>query len=144
MGDPAWQLLDGLPAWEITEFPRTSHAPGDGSANSGGLAGTQRYRRMQSLAAAARLGSPAAFGWVRARAGGPVRVIAAGDGLGADDNDGAAGATDSTDQVIPLACPAGARGRALPPGGGARAFTALPCWAGWCWPSRSGRTSGRP
>jgi hypothetical protein len=120
MSAPAWQLLNSLPAWEITEIPRISHARADGARNGHGLAGAERGKRMQSLAAASRRGSPAAFGWVRAQARGPVRVIAAGDGLRADE--------DSTGPVIPLAYPAGANGQILPPGGGAEAFAALPYW----------------
>jgi hypothetical protein len=120
MSAPAWQLLNGLPAWEITEIPRDSHDRGGSDGRDRGLAGAERGTRMQSLAAASRRGSAAAFGWVRAQPGGPVRVVAAGDGLRADE--------DSAGPVIPLAYPAGARGRVLPPGSGTEAFTALPCW----------------
>jgi uncharacterized protein len=120
MSAPAWQLLASQPAWDITEIPRPSRPRPASAADAFGQAAADRDIRVQSLASACRWGTPAAFGWVRANAGGPVRVIAAGPGLTAGE--------DSAGPVIPLAFPAGARGRPLPPGGVADAFTVLPCW----------------
>jgi uncharacterized protein len=124
MSVPAWQLLAGLPAWEITEIPRPVPPGGDTANGTAGRDAGERERRMLSLASASRAGSAAAFGWVRESAGGPVRVIAAGNGLRADDDD----AAGQPGQPIPLGYPAGALGRPLPPGGLSAAFTALPCW----------------
>jgi hypothetical protein len=80
---------------------------------------------MMALASAARSGSAAAFGWVRATGSGPVRVIAAGKGMSAGEED--TGAADPAGPV-PLAYPAGATGRPLPPGELTAALTALPYW----------------
>jgi hypothetical protein len=127
MSVPAWQLLAGLPAWQVTQIPRPGPAGGDPAGGTGPrrTPAGGREQRMLSLAAAARSGSAAAFGWARGTASGPVTVIAAGQGLCADDGtapgDGPAG-------PVPLSYPAGALGRPLPPGGLAAAFTALPCW----------------
>jgi uncharacterized protein len=123
MSVPAWQLLAGLPAWEITKIPRHPPPSGEAANGTGRYAG-ERERRMLSLASASRAGSAAAFGWVRESAGGPVRVIAAGNGLRTED-DGAAG---QPGQAAALGYPAGTIGRPLPPGGLPAAFTALPCW----------------
>ena len=116
MSGPAWQALTGLPAWEITQIPRDDEprpqSPASDRADRGAA------RRVQALAAACRRGAPVAFGWIRDRAGGRVRVIAAGPGLMA--------AADADEMVLTL--PAAARARPLPPGGGASLFTALGCW----------------
>src|SRR6185437_5124157 len=71
------------------------------------------------LAAAYHRGGPVAFGWMRERAGGPVRVVAAGTGLAA--------AADGTGEVI-LTLPAGARAIPLAAGGAAPLFASLACW----------------
>jgi hypothetical protein len=117
MSGPAWQALTGLPAWEITEIPRydgprAESPPGDGTDR-------RAAQRVQALAAAYQRGTPAVFGWLRDRAGGPVRVIAAGPGLAA--------AADPAEETV-LALPAGARARQLHQGGAAPLFTALRCW----------------
>jgi hypothetical protein len=117
MGGPAWQALAGLPAWEITEIPRPGE-PGQGEARSSDRADRGAAQRMQALAAACQRGVPVAFGWVRDRAGGPVRVIAAGPGLAA---------ASSADETV-LTLPAGARARPLPVGGAALAFAGIRCW----------------
>jgi uncharacterized protein len=123
MSAVAWRLLTGLPAWEVTEIPRMTPS---GAASGDRAAGQERRTRMLSLASASRAGSPVAFGWVREHAHGPVRVIAAGDGMFADDGSNGAGPAGSP---VPLGFPPGAAGKALPPGGLAAAFTAMPCWA---------------
>jgi hypothetical protein len=117
MGDPAWQALTGLPAWEITQVPRRE-APRPGSPSGDG-AGSGAAQRVQALAAAYQRGTPLAFGWVRDRAGGRVRVVAAGPGMAA--------AADGTGEVI-LTLPAGARARPLAAGSTAPLFASLACW----------------
>jgi hypothetical protein len=117
MGGPAWQLLTSLPAWEITQIPRRDSprpesAPGDGPEH-----GTAQ--RVQALAAAYHRGGPVAFGWMRDRPGGQVRVVAAGTGLAA--------AADGTGEII-LTLPAGARAVPLAAGGAAPLFASLACW----------------
>lgn len=117
MGGPAWQVLTGLPAWEVTQIPRRDgprpeSAPGDRPKH-----GTEQ--RVQALAAAYHRGGPVAFGWMRERAGGPVRVVAAGTGLAA--------AADGTGEVI-LTLPAGARAVPLAAGGAAPLFASLASW----------------
>ena len=117
MSGPAWQALTGLPAWEITQIPRrdqpreqlsSGDRPDDGTA-----------RRVQALAVAYRRGVPVVFGWLRDRAAGPVRVVAAGPGIVA--------ASGGAGEMV-LTLPAGARGRPLPVGGTAALFEALGCW----------------
>jgi uncharacterized protein len=117
MSGPAWQALTGLPAWEITQIPRRD-APRPESA-SGDQGDHGAAQRMQALAAAYQRGAPTVFGWVRDRAGGRVRVIAAGPGLAA--------AVDGTGETV-LTLPAGARAWPLPAGGAASLFTSLSCW----------------
>ena len=112
MSDPVWKALGEQPAWEIAEIPRPGPPGADASA--------ERERRMLSLAAASRKDSPVAFGWVRENAGGPVRVITAGAGLDAGG--------EGEGPLVPLAFPAGALGRPLPPGDLAAAFTAIASW----------------
>ena len=117
MGDPAWQMLTGLPAWEITQIPRRE-TPRPGSPPGGG-AESEAAQRVQALAAAYQRGTPVAFGWIRGRATGPVRVIAAGPGMAAG--------TDGTGETV-LTLPAGARARPIPAGGMASLFASLACW----------------
>jgi DNA helicase HerA-like ATPase len=90
-----------------------------------------RPQRVAALVAAyhAGLAAPArgtvAFGWVRTAAGGPVRVIAAGDALvGSVDPE----AADPEAAEVLLALPGGARGKALPPDGLARLIEQVGCW----------------
>jgi hypothetical protein len=105
-GQPPWQLLSGLPAWQVTELPR------DGEDST--------VRRAQELVSAYCSGTAIAVGWIREHASGPVRVIAAGHDLAAGD-------------VLML--PAGARGIPLPGEGTTRLLAQIPCWmtlAGVC------------
>ena len=117
MSGPPWQVLTGLPAWDISEIPRRDapcpETPAGASADHGVA------QRVQALAAAGQRGAPAVFGWIRERAGDRVRVIAAGPGLTA--------AADGAGHVV-LTLPAGARARPLPPGGAASLFCSLSCW----------------
>jgi hypothetical protein len=109
-GPGSWQMLSGLSAWQVTEIPRPGE---DAAAGDGGA-----QQRALALSAAYGCAMPVAVAWLRERAGGPVRVLAAGPGLTAGDDDG---------QAV-LALPAGARGRPLPDGGLAAALDGLPCW----------------
>src|SRR5882724_5314719 len=81
MSDQAWQALTGLPAWEITQIPRCDGPRPESSPAEGLDFGAGQ--RAQALAAAHRRGAPVAFGWIRDRAAGPVRIIAAGPGVAA-------------------------------------------------------------
>ncbi|HEY3956088.1 MAG TPA: ATP-binding protein [Streptosporangiaceae bacterium] len=116
MTDTAWQVLRGLVAWQVGDIPRLPLARArDGGPEEGDWLAAQR---LQALVSAFHHGSPLALGWLRARAGGPVQVIAAGQALmgGADGG-----------QVL-LTLPAGARGDPLPADGAGAALAQLPCW----------------
>src|ERR1700761_4668275 len=106
----AWRRLCGLEAYQITEIPR----PDEEAANRD----PGRVQRAAALVAAYHAGQTVAFGWLRERAGEPVRVLAAGPGL--------AGSVSGADVV--LALPGGARGRVLGPGAVAAAGGGLACW----------------
>jgi uncharacterized protein len=114
----------GCPAYRITEIPRRPESSQAGPARpDGGDPG--RPQRAAALAAAYHAGiaqpaGPVAFGWVRAAAGGPVLIIAAGDAL--------VGSADPVDGEVLLALPGGARGRALPPAELAGVLGRLACW----------------
>ncbi|HEX4288833.1 MAG TPA: ATP-binding protein [Trebonia sp.] len=101
----------GCAAYRITEIPRRPDPAQAGPARPDG--GDQgRPQRAAALVAAyhAGIAKPAgtvAFGWVRAAAGGPVLMIAAGDAL--------VGSVGPADGEVLLALPGGARGTALPP-----------------------------
>ena len=116
MSGPVWQVLNGLPAWEVTQIPRRD-AHGETVRGDQGDHGAAQ--RVQALAAAYQRGAPTVFGWIREQAGGRVRVIAAGPGIAA--------ATDGTGETV-LTLPAGARAWPLAPGGVASLFTSLGCW----------------
>jgi len=110
-GPRPWQALAALPTWQITEMPRDQ--AGDGAVRDTGMA-----QRVQALVSASGSADPLAIAWVRDRAGGPVRVLAAGPAL--------AGGHDGGQTVLTF--PAGARASALQPGQGIRMLSALPCW----------------
>ena len=86
-----------------------------------------RAQRVAALAAAyhagiavgAAAGGAVAFGWVRRAAGGPVRVVAAGDAL--------AGSLLTGEDVL-LSLPGGARAALLPRGELAELLGRLPAW----------------
>jgi uncharacterized protein len=111
-------------AYRITEIPRRPESSQAGPARpDGGDPG--RPQRAAALAAAyhegiAKSAGPVAFGWVRAAAGGPVLIIAAGDAL--------VGSADPADGEVLLALPGGARARALPPAELAGVLGQLACW----------------
>jgi uncharacterized protein len=117
--------LQGLDAYAVREIPRREDAhPDGGAARPGADAG--RAQRVASLVAAYHAGiaggqaRPVAFGWVRASAGGPVRVVAAGDAL--------VGSTAGKPADVLLSLPAGARGTALAPGELSELVGGLRCW----------------
>src|ERR1700749_3075093 len=94
----AWRRLCGLPAYQLDEIPRRDE---DQAGRDPG-----RAQRTAALVAAYHAGETVAFGWLRERAGGAVRVLAAGSAL----------AGSVTGAEVVLALPGGARGRVLPPG----------------------------
>jgi uncharacterized protein len=113
VNDGAWQVLGGLQAWQITEFPRRPHAR-QNSAPDQDRADLGATQRLQALVSAFHYGAPVAFGWLREHAGGPVRVLAAG--------------TSRADGADVLTFPAGARGQRLPPGQVNDLLARMPCW----------------
>ena len=128
MGGPAWQVLTGLPAWEITQIPRRMARVRNPRPATGLTTG--RRSGLQALAAAYQRGAPVAFGWVRDRIGGrPVRVIAAGPGLAA-----AADGTGETILTLPAGARAAAAGRRRRGGVVRRRSRAGRRWP-WSWPT---------
>jgi uncharacterized protein len=118
-GHHPWQVLSGLPAWQLTQVPQAAQH------RDGGLPGDGAVQRAAELVSAWCRAAPVAVVWVRERAGGPVRVIAAGPGIGAG--------SDGGQDVLTL--PAGARGLPLEGGEAARLLAGVPCWvqlAGVC------------
>jgi uncharacterized protein len=112
----AWRRLCGLDAYWITEIPRRDEdetGRGSGSERDPG-----RAQRVAALVAAYHAGETVAFGWLRERAGGPVRILAAGPAL--------AGSVSGGEVV--LALPGGARGLILGHGALAQAMAGLSCW----------------
>jgi hypothetical protein len=118
--------LRGVPAYVVSEIPRRE----DGFAAAGArreAGDSGRGQRVAALVAAYHAGiagdgaAPVAFGWVRLSAGGPVRIIAAGDAL--------VGSADfAGDAEVLLSLPAGARARGLGDGELARLIAGLACW----------------
>ena len=96
---PAWEVLQGLAAWRVTEIPRQPQRPAV-SEPAGDLLALQR---VAALTSAYHAGGPVAFGWIRQSAGGPVQVLAAGQALAAG--------TDGGHTLLTL--PAGGRGEPL-------------------------------
>ena len=123
-GQQLWEVLSGLPAWQLTQVPRPSPRrdearPGDRAPDDG------TAQRAAELVSAWCRSAPVAVAWVREQPGGPVRVITAGPDLAAG--------SDTGQDVLVL--PAGARGQPLGTGGAAILVSALPCWeplAGVC------------
>jgi uncharacterized protein len=146
----AWDALNELDAYRITEIPRRLDAdtaqPSAGQPPPGQAADPGRTQRLAALIAAYHAdakgnGSGAvALGWVRDSAGGPVYVLAAGPGLvGSDDG-----------QDVFLTLPGGARGRPLPRAGLTGLMARLPSWCAiggisdGLLPGEEHRAGGRP
>jgi len=102
--------LDGLKGYLVREIPRREDADLD-AGRAREVSDHGRAQRFPALVAAYHSGvaagqaRPVAFGWMRAGAGDPVRVIAVGEAL-------VGGADDTTGEVF-LSVPAGARARVL-------------------------------
>ena len=79
-GQQPWQVLSALPAWQLTQVPRPRSAATTAGLTSG--SGDGAAQRAAELVSAWCRSAPVAVAWVRERAGGPVRVITAGPGLG--------------------------------------------------------------
>jgi DNA helicase HerA-like ATPase len=128
--------LQGLPAYVVGEIPRRD----DGFAETGAAQRDPdpgRGARVAALTAAyhasvaesevvtgdevVTAGPAVAFGWVRLAAGGPVRVIAAGDTLVGSAGPGSAG-------EVRLSLPAGARARQLADGELDQLVRGIACW----------------
>ncbi len=121
----AWNALNELNAYRITEIPRRSDAdatrPALDQPNDVG-----RTQRLAALIAAYHAGaeakgngSPAlAIGWIRHSAGGPVQVLVAGTGL----------VGSEAGQEVFLTLPGGARAQPLLRGTVARLMAQLPSW----------------
>jgi uncharacterized protein len=127
--------LGGLPAYLVSEIPRREDAHQDTDPRRGPDPG--RGQRAAALVAAYHWGTagnaarPVALGWVRTAAGGPVRVIAAGDALVGGVLDGGVphgGVPDRGSGRVLLALPSGARARALADGELTGLVASLGCW----------------
>jgi hypothetical protein len=117
MDGGAWQVLQDLPTWQVTQLPRRPHARQDFPAGRD-QADRGAAQRLQVLVSAFHYGAPVAFGWLREHPGGPVRVLAAGPAL--------AGGGDGAQVVLTL--PAGAGAEPLPAGRAAALLARVPCW----------------
>lgn len=110
----AWETLQDLAAWQVATIPRRP-PPRDRAEDDGDLLAAQRHA---ALISAFHAGGPVAFGWVREEAGGPVRVLAAGQALAA---------SPDADQVL-MALPAGGRGESVGGQAAAGFWARLGCW----------------
>jgi DNA helicase HerA-like ATPase len=121
----AWQELDGLDAYRITEIPRRPEA-GDTETPQRQPDDPGRTQRLAALIAAYHAGAGTktdgaatlAIGWLRNRVGGPVQLLAAGPGLVGSVGDG----------ELFLTLPGGARAEPLPRGALPELLAQLPCW----------------
>ena len=121
----AWDALNELDAYRITEIPRRSDAdatqPAQDQPNDPG-----RTQRLAALIAAYHAGAEAkgngsaalAIGWIRHGAGGPVQVLVAGAGL----------VGSEAGQEVFLTLPGGARAQPLLRGTMAALMAQLPSW----------------
>ena len=121
----AWNALNELNAYRITEIPRRSDAdatrPALDQPNDVG-----RTQRLAALIAAYHAGAEAkgngsaalAIGWIRHSAGGPVQVLVAGTGL----------VGSEAGQEVFLTLPGGARAQPLLRGTVTRLMAQLPSW----------------
>ncbi|HEX9040780.1 MAG TPA: ATP-binding protein [Trebonia sp.] len=109
----------------IREIPRREDVAHEATTEQE-VSDTGRAQRLAALLAAYHSGATGgtkrtvAFGWVRGSAGGPVRVVAAGDVL--------AGGVDERTAEVFLSLPAGARARVLAEGELAGLAGELACW----------------
>ena len=116
----AWETLNGLDAYRITQIPRRPR-----SARVPQPVDPGRKPRIAALVAAyhAALGGAAgaeavAFGWLRPGCGDPVQLLAAGASL--------VGSRRKQEALLTL--PGGARARPLAGGTLAGLMSELPCW----------------
>jgi DNA helicase HerA-like ATPase len=120
----AWNALNELNAYRITEIPRRSDADATRPADQPNDVG--RTQRLAALTAAYHAGAEAkgngstalAIGWIRHSAGGPVQVLVAGTGL----------VGSEAGQEVFLTLPGGARAQPLLHGTVARLMAQLPSW----------------
>ncbi len=122
----AWQVLRNLEAWQATQIPRRPAARRDSSGDAQGQPDQGAAQRLQALVSAYHYGAPVAFCWLRERAAGPVRVLAAGPALRASTDVGPRADADGGQVVLTI--PAGARGDPLPAGQAADLLARMPCW----------------
>ena len=121
----AWDALNELDAYRITEIPRRPE-PDATQPSRDEPDDVGRTQRLAALIAAYHAGADAngngsgalAIGWVRHTAGGPVQVLAAGAGLVGSD----------VGQDVFLTLPGGARAQPLLRGTLATLMTQLPSW----------------
>jgi len=121
----AWEALNELGAYRVTEIPRRSDAdtaqPAQDQPNDPG-----RTQRLAALIAAYHAATEAkgngsaalAIGWIRHRAGGPVQVLMAGAGL----------VGSEAEREVFLTLPGGAKAQPLPRGTMATLMAQLPSW----------------
>ncbi len=121
----AWDALNELQAYRITEIPRRSEADATRPSRDEPI-DPGRTQRLAALIAAYHAGAEAkgngsgavAIGWIRHGAGGPVQVLAAGAGL----------VGSHAGQEVFLTLPGGARARPLLRGALANLMAQLPSW----------------
>src|SRR5208283_1151049 len=121
----AWNALNELDAYRVTEIPRRSDAeaaqPARDRPNDAG-----RTQRLAALIAAYHAATEAkgngsaalAIGWIRHRAGGPVQVLMAGAGL----------VGSEAEREVFLTLPGGAKAQPRPRGTMATLMAQLPSW----------------
>jgi DNA helicase HerA-like ATPase len=143
----AWDGLDELAAYRVTEIPRrpdagTAEAPREQPNDPG------RTQRVAALVAAYHAGAEAkngstgalAIGWIRHSAGGPIQFLVAGAGL----------VGSGADRDVFLTLPGGARAEPLARGALAKLLTQLPSWraiggiSDGLLPDNERRADGRP
>src|SRR5216683_4209822 len=124
----AWDTLNELDAYRITEIPRRQAAESAGQARPAEAepGDTGRTQRLAALIAAYHAGADTkgngagalAVGWIRHGEAGPVQVLTAGQGL----------IGSAAGQEAFLTLPGGARARTLPRGTLAALMAQLPSW----------------
>ena len=123
----AWDVLNQLGAYRVTQIPRRPGArPDADDAGTIPAGDTGRAQRYAALLAAYHAGAETkgngdgavAVGWLRPSAGGPVQLLTGGSGLAGG---------DCGPEVL-LTLPGGARAQPLLPGALARLMSQLPAW----------------